>query len=158
MELIQIKNYSLNQIQNLINDPNNPVTFTYVSKSTKKAATIPIWTYYYEKKFYCFAGGNSKKVQAIKAGNKDIVLLIINREYYPHPESEFIPYLGVMGEARICTHLDNPKTAWIHQQLLLKYDPELSQGWIRELFNKIDSKPEKDWLIEIIPQMYYSSS
>ena len=158
MELIleQLMKYNIVEIKNLVKKSKNPVTLTFLSKSTNKPVTLPIWTYFFDNKFYCFTGGKSKKVQAIKSGNKDVSLLIINRKYYPHPESDFIPYLGITGEAKICSYLDNPKIAWIHQQLLLKYDPGLSQEWIKKLYNKIESKREEDWLIEIKPNQYYS--
>ncbi|MFW9778212.1 MAG: hypothetical protein ACFFE8_05095 [Candidatus Heimdallarchaeota archaeon] len=158
MEAIQeqLKKYNIQQIQRLLGGSENPVTLTYLSKVRKLPISVPIWTFFYENKFYCFAGNKSKKVQAIRSGNTDVFLLIINRKAYPNPESEFIPYLGIVGEARICTHLDNPKTAWIHQRLLLKYDPHLSQGWIRELYNKIELRPEEDWLIEIVACNYFS--
>jgi hypothetical protein len=158
MEIIQeqIKKHNTIEIQNLLKKSRNPVALTYLSKSNNKPVTLPIWTYFYNNKFYCFAGGKSKKVKAIKSGNTEISLLIINREYYPHPNSDYIPYLGITGEAKICTYLDNPKTAWIHQQLLLKYDPDLSQKWIKDLYRKIELKPEDDWLIEITPTKYYT--
>lgn len=153
----QLKRYDMDQIRNLLRQSENPVALTYLSKSANNLVTIPIWTYFYGDKFFCFAGGKSKKVQAIKSGNTSVSLLIINRKFYPHPEPAFIPYLGIIGEARICTQLDTPKTAWIHQQLLLKYDPDLSQEWIRDLYHKIEANPEDDWLIEINPKKYYSS-
>lgn len=152
----QLKKYDVVQIENLLRGSKNPVTLTYLSKVKNIPVTVPIWTFFYENKFYCFTGGKSKKVQAIRSGNTAVSLLIIDRKFYPHPESDFMPYLGIMGEARICTYLDNPKTAWIHQQLLLKYDPNLSQEWIRELYDKVEGRPEEDWLIEITPTDYFS--
>jgi hypothetical protein len=153
---IQIKNYSKESILKLIKGSENPVTFTFITKSSNKPITIPIWTFFHENKFYCFAGGKSKKVQSIKSGNTDVSLLIINRNFFPHPDSKFLPYLGLSGYAEISTNSDNPKIAWIHQQLLLKYDPDLSQKWIRDLHEKISSKPEETWLLEISPVKYYS--
>ncbi|MHA1990138.1 MAG: hypothetical protein ACW981_01315 [Candidatus Hodarchaeales archaeon] len=152
----QIKNYPKNSALELIEIPENPVAYTFITETSNKPITIPIWTFFYQNKFYCFAGDKSKKVQSIKSGNTDVSLLIINKSFFPHPESDIIPYLGISGSARICTFSDNPKTAWIHQQLLLKYDPELSQKWIKDLHEKIESKPEEDWLIEIKPQRYYT--
>lgn len=152
----QLKKYDESQIKNLLGNSENPVTISYISKFSNDLVTIPIWTYFFESKYYCFASRKSKKVQSIEIGNTDVSLLIINRQYYPHPESNIIPYLGIRGEVKLSFHSDNPKIAWIHQELLLKYDPKLSQGWIKELYNKIELKPEEDWLIEITPQHYYT--
>ena len=156
MNIDQVRNYSKESILDLISNQENPVSLTFISISSNKPISIPIWTYFHEDKFYCFASGSSKKVQSIKTGNNIISLLIINKNFYPHPESGIIPFLGISGKAKICTSSDNPETALIHQKLLLKYDPDLSQGWIRDLYNKIKANPKDDWLIEIYPERYYS--
>ncbi|MFW9820840.1 MAG: hypothetical protein ACFFE5_14625, partial [Candidatus Thorarchaeota archaeon] len=88
----QLKKYDLSQIQDLVTKPKNYVTLPYLSKKTQKPITLPIWTYFYGDKFYCFASGNSKKVKAIKAGNTTITLLIINKNFYPHLYSHKISF------------------------------------------------------------------
>ncbi|MHA2101321.1 MAG: hypothetical protein ACW99A_21905 [Candidatus Kariarchaeaceae archaeon] len=137
-------------------DKDNPVSLTYLSKTDNKPITIPIWTLFYENKFFCFASRNSKKVLAIESGNSEVSLLIINKQLFPHLDSNNIPYLGINGNARLCFYSDNPNIPQIHQQLLWKYDPELSKGWIKDLYKKIESDLENNWLIEITPYNYFS--
>lgn len=104
-----LNKYDPSQIQQLLDDSNNPVTLSYISIATKNPVSVPVWTYYFENKFYIFAGKKSKKAQAIEAGNIDVSLLIISQKFYPHPVTENIPFLGVNAVARIVTHSNNPK-------------------------------------------------
>jgi hypothetical protein len=152
----KLRIYDRNQIEEFINESGNPNTFTFESLKEKKVTTLPIWSLLYDNKFYAFASKNSNKVKAIEDGNNKIVLLIINTKYFPHPEDGFIPYLGIKAEAYIKTFYDNNMIPKIHQLLLKKYDSNLSFDWIKKLYMKQDSEPEKAWLIEITPKSFYS--
>jgi len=151
-----LNKYDPSQIQQLLDNSNNPVTLSYISVATKNPVSVPVWTFCFENKFYIFAGKKSKKVQAIEAGNNNISLVIINKEFYPHPVTENIPYLGVNAVATIITYNDNPNVVWLHQQLLVKYDTDLSYDWIKKLYQKLEAKPEAVWLIEVNPVSFYS--
>ena len=152
----KFKIYDNKQIENLVNDSLNPVVLTFESLLTKKPTSIPIWIILYKTKFYAFASKNSKKVKAIEGGNTEINLLIINKEFYPHPEEGLIPYLGIKGTAVISSYKENKMIPKIHQDLLKKYDENLSIDWVKELYHKLEKKPELTWLIEITPKSYYS--
>ena len=153
---LRIKNSSEDQIKGIISDKKNPVTLTYVSKFKNKPVTIPIWIYNWENRFYIFGGKKSKKVQSIEFGNTDVSLLIINREFYPHPEPGSIPYIGISGVARIVNYKEKENLPLIHQKLLLKYDKKLEHTWIKDLYEKVEKNSNDVWLIEINPISFYS--
>ena len=151
----KFKIYEQNQIVEILNNPENPIILTFESIENNPIS-IPIWILSYEGKFYAFSSKNSQKVKTIEHGNCDVILLIINSKYYPHPEDGKIPYLGIKATARITYYKDNDRIAKIHQHLLKKYDPNLSFDWIKNLYIKIGDSPESTWLIEIIPNSFYS--
>jgi nitroimidazol reductase NimA-like FMN-containing flavoprotein (pyridoxamine 5'-phosphate oxidase superfamily) len=153
---LKLNNFSEDQIKEVLSNTSNPITLSYISKYQNKPITVPIWTYIHDNKFYIFTSKKSKKVQSIESGNVDVSILIINKEFYPHPVSKKIPYIGIKGKARIVYYGENQNLVLIHQKLLLKYDKKLSQGWIKELYEKIEKKPKDVWLIEINPMVYYS--
>ncbi|OLS25903.1 MAG: hypothetical protein HeimC3_11770 [Candidatus Heimdallarchaeota archaeon LC_3] len=154
---LKLNKFDGDQVKDLISNINNPVTLAYLSKFKNNPITVPIWIYTYNNKFYIFTGKKSRKVQSIEFGNVDISLLIINRKFYPHPESDTIPYIGINGVAKIAYYKENPNLLIIYQKILLKYDENLSQGWIKELYEKIENNPSDVWLIEINPTSFYSS-
>ena len=152
----KLKVFKENQVRDIINRTENPNILTFQSSKDEKSISIPIWTLLFENKFYIFSSKNSQKVKAIEQGNIEVVLLIVNTDFFPHPEANEIPYLGLKASAKIVHYSENKLVPKIHQLLLKKYDPDLSHDWIKKLYDKLNESPEKAWLIELNPFTFYS--
>lgn len=139
---------------NVIENADNPTVLTFISEDTP--ITIPIWTMYKDEKFYIFASKTSNKVKSIENGSTKVALNIINNDYYPHPSTDILSYIGIKGIAKIITFNDNNDVADIHVDLLKKYDPNGEHDWISNLIAKIETKPKETWLIEITPTKWFS--
>ncbi|MHA2363243.1 MAG: hypothetical protein ACXAC7_04750 [Candidatus Hodarchaeales archaeon] len=148
--------YDEKDIDSFIEDNTNPVLISFMSPKNQLLVTIPVWTIYQDSKFYVFTGKKSLKVRAIKSGNQNFSITIVDKNSFPDVYSSTIPYIAISGIARIQTLANNEKIAEIHLKLLEKYRFEGDPGWVSNLVQQLKNKPEDAWLIEITPQICYT--
>lgn len=148
--------YSKEMIDDFIKKNENPVIISFYSPKKKETIiTVPVWTFYFNQKFYIFTGEKSLKVKAIKLGLNNFSIIIVDKNSFPDVYSSNVPYLSASGKAKIVTFEDDAKVSNIYIKILEKYNYEGAPGWINELLIKTKNKPEESWLIEITPEKYY---
>lgn len=153
-KIYPLTKFSDTEIGNLLNDPKNPVVFTYLIHN--EPVSIPVWTNFENGKFYIFTEKKSGKVKSIQSGSTNVALTIIQRELYPHPDSTKLSYLGIRGMAAIIGYRKNNDVANIQLRLLEKYDQLGEHQWIDDLVDKLKKYPQNAWLIEIRPKKWFS--
>ena len=148
--------YSSEAIYQLINNNQNPVLISFISPNPpNNLITIPVWTYFYEDKFYSFTGKNSLKVKAIKKGMNNFSLIVVDKNSFPDVYRSSMPYISVSGQAKIVSYNDNNSIPEIHIKLLEKYAFKGQPAWMNNLIEKIQQDPQDTWLIEITPEKHY---
>ena len=154
--LSEIKKYSENDIKNFISRKEHPVLISFNSPSEEnQIITVPVWTYFFEEKFYIFTGDKSLKVKAIKKGLHNFGLIIVDKNSFPDVYSSKIPYISISGLARIVTNKEDTNIPKIYLKLLEKYNYEEAPDWVDNLIIEIKNNPDNTWLIEITPKKYF---
>lgn len=147
---LKTSSYKEEYVAALLESNSNPVLISFLS-SANDVITVPVWTYFYQGKFYLFTGIKSLKVKSIKQGFDRFSLIVVDKNSFPDVYSSQIPYISVSGTARIVSASDNKKIPEIHLKLLEKYNYDGAPEWLPNLIAKIKKEPSKTWLIEIEP-------
>lgn len=155
LKLLTTDKYSDEVIKNLLNSNENPVVISFIAPVDKNLVTIPVWTIFFDQKFYIFTGAKSLKIKAIKNGLTNFSLAIVDKKSFPDVYSSKMPYLSVSGKAKIVSNSENDNIAQTHIKLLEKYNFKGAPKWIEDLIAKIKKDPESTWLIEITPQKFF---
>ena len=143
-------------IIDLVNSNNNPVSISFNSPyDDNLIITVPVWTYFFNEKFYVFTGENSLKVKAIKKGLTNFSLIIIDKNSFPVVYSSKMPYFSISGEATIISQTENSNINEIHIKLLKKYNYEGAPKWLEKMILKLNEGPKNTWLIEIRPKKVF---
>lgn len=150
------KKYSKELIDDFISRNENPVIISFNSPLDKNSIiTVPVWTFYYDQKFYFFTEKKSLKVEAIKSGLNNFSLIIVDKNSFPDVYSSKVPYLSVSGDAQLVTYNENNDIPNIAIKILEKYSFKGAPEWLNELLVKNKTEPESSWLIEINPKKYF---
>ena len=83
LKQLQTDKYSDEVIIEVLNNKENPVVISFISPFDKNHVTVPVWTYFFEQKFYVFTGANSLKIKAIKSGLTNFSIVIVDNNSFP---------------------------------------------------------------------------
>ena len=131
----------------------HPTVLSFVDPNTQFHHLLPVWTIFYNEKFYFSTDDFTKKYKVIEKQPTKIGLSIMDRDSYPIAKYGVIPYFYASGTATIRRKEEFQDYTKVIAALYDKFDNafptrESKEKWITDLMTTMESRV----LIEMIPE------
>ena len=147
------KYFSDEKITDYVNKQNNVVIMSITSLKTGQISMGPSWMVYDNGKFYFPGQRGTIKSKLIESGEVSAGLTVVDPQYFPEVKKGEIPYVTVLGEAKLYYPGEFDGYARVMKKYFTKYNYEnWSESDIEEVSERVGRESKTSALIEIIPR------
>jgi hypothetical protein len=145
------KYFTEEKITKYINQQNNTVVLVITSLKTGQISMGPSWMVYYDGKFYFPGQRGTLKSKLIEEGNVSCGVTVVDPKYFPQVKKGEIPYVTVIGEAKVYYPGEFNYYPEILKLYFLKYE-DVSVEEAQEIAEKVGKESKTSALIELTPK------
>ena len=141
------------KITDYINQQNSTIVLSITSLKTGRLSMGPVWMVFHEGKFYFPGQRGTLKSKLIENGEVAAGVTIVDPAYFPQVKTGEIPYVTIVGDAKVFYPGEYSGYPKILELYFTKYNfDNLSKSDIQSISDRIGKESLTSCLIEITPK------